>query len=486
LRDFNDIKSPIYILNKTGEEIFKNVYNQEKLNSYQENIYLLLLDYNLFTNYLDLFIRDFVQSIFGTKNRIKVIFYILITSNLVFIAIILLVLLGYLGIYFLIVFKIMENIYSQLNQKLGDILIKDIVRKKIDNLNLLLNFYENDINKTLNNLNDIYNNYHENYNLKIKEESKLMKKEGNIENEKKKNDCLALIKTYKKYNLFKYSKRGKMYSFTLSLMAIISFVIYCIEMVVWIKFLKKEATVGDWINVGTSFTISINKFMNNFLIMIYDNRTLEEVSSTFSSQDSISTVFVKLTELYEADKYFNSLNDISTINDKNINFDCQLFYQKMNNDFFDKLKNRFISEKEKLYYTMSYFCNWSKVMTFKQYKTIFLQLFNQIKVIMENFKNENYNDILEFIGQNDIVKIEIIFLITYRYLIDIIFENIYSFTDAMSKRINFFVIAHFFIFISVLIMIILIIFFIYVKNVNNDCKKFIQANKVFKVCNTNE
>jgi hypothetical protein len=257
-------------------------------------------------------------------------------------------------------------------------------------------------------------------------------------------------------------------------------------MVLWIKFLKKEATVGDWINVGTSFTISINKFMNNFLIMIYDNRTLEEISSTFSSKDSISTVFVKLTELYEADKYFNSLNDISTINDKNINFDCQLFYQKMNNDFFDKLKNRFISEKEKLYYTMSYFCNWSKVMTFKQYKTIFLQLFNQIKVIMENFKNDNYNDILEFIGQNDIVKIEIIFLITYRYLIDIIFENIYSFTDAMSKRINFFIIAHFFIFISVLIMIILIIFFIYVKNVNNDCNKFIQANKVFKVCNTNE
>ena len=374
-----------------------------------------------------------------------------------------------------------------MNQKLGDAFIKDLIRKKMDNLKLLLNFYENDINKTLNNLNDIYSNYHEHYNLKIKEESKLMKKEGSIEKEKKDNNgCFQFIQINKKYNLFKYSKRRKMYTGIIILIIVISLAIYFTETALWIILLKKEQIIDEWNDVGTTFMIAISKFMNNFLIMVYDNRTLDEISSTFRSNDSITTILLKITDLYEADKYFNSLDDISSINDKNIYFDCQLFYQKMNNEFFEQLKNRFISEKEKLYYTMYTFCDWSNVMAFKQYKTIYLQLYNQIKVIMENFQKVYYNDIIEFIRRNEIVKIEIIFLIAYQYLLDILYDNINTFSNTITKRLHYFIIAHFLFFISFLIMIILVIIFIYVKNVNNDCKQFIQIKKVFKVCNTNE
>ena len=125
-------------------------------------------------------------------------------------------------------------------------------------------------------------------------------------------------------------------------------------------------------------------------------------------------------------------------------------------------------------------------MAFKQYKTIYLQLYNQIKVIMENFQKVYYNDIIEFIRRNEIVKIEIIFLITYQYLLDILYDNINTFSNIITKRLHYFIISHFLFFISFLIMIILAIIFIYVKNVNNDCKQFIQIKKVFKVCNTNE
>ena len=51
-------------------------------------------------------------------------------------------------------------------------------------LNLNPLFYENDINETINNLNKIYEDYKDKYNLKIKEELKLLKKEGKKEIEK--------------------------------------------------------------------------------------------------------------------------------------------------------------------------------------------------------------------------------------------------------------------------------------------------------------
>ena len=88
----------------------------------------------------------------------------------------------YISVHLIIIFLILRGIYTFLNDKLGEITIKDIMRRKIDNLKVMLSFYENDINTSINELNTIYSNYKENYNNKIKEEAKMVKKE--IRNEK--------------------------------------------------------------------------------------------------------------------------------------------------------------------------------------------------------------------------------------------------------------------------------------------------------------
>ena len=412
IKDYNSLMNPIYILNKTGEEVFNNIFVSRKLNSYQENIYLMILDYNLFLEQLDLILYQILGILFGLKNKFKKVIYIFINLSLLFIILILLVLFCYLGTYFLVVFKILEYIITSLNEKIGDIFIKDIIRKKVDNLKLHLKFYENDINVTLNNLNNIYNNYQDKYNLKIKAESKLLKKEGKteIKNNNKKS-FLKLVKIIKKFNLHKYSKRKELYSYTLLFIIIISLSLYIIGMIIWIFYFKKDDTVSKWVNIGTSFNLAVSKFMNNFLMMLYNNRTLEEISSTFESKDCISNIFEKLAKLYEGDKYFKKLDDITSINDQNINFDCQRFYQNLENELFVQLKNKFVDKQEQLYATMYFFCEWSNIMMFKKYKIIYFQLFNQVKKMMENLKNKNYNKIIEFIYNNEIVKIEIIFLI---------------------------------------------------------------------------
>ena len=137
---------------------------------------------------------------------------------------------------------------------------------------------------------------------------------------------------------------------------------------------------------------------------------------------------------------------------------------------------------------MNYFCNWSNVMMFKRYNTIYLQLFKQIKIILENFNNnDSYDNIMKSINDNDdIIRIQIIFLITYTYLIDIINKNIDIIIKTMMKRLGDNIIISALIYVAMLIILIFILFFVYFRNINSDYKKFIQAKKVFKVCNINE
>jgi hypothetical protein len=68
--NINNIMNPIYILNKTGDDIFNNVYAQEKLSAYQENIYLMILDYKTFSSYLDLVISEIGKFSYFRKGKI--------------------------------------------------------------------------------------------------------------------------------------------------------------------------------------------------------------------------------------------------------------------------------------------------------------------------------------------------------------------------------------------------------------------------------
>ena len=264
----------------------------------------------------------------------------------------------------------------------------------------MLKYFENDINKTIHDLNNIYNDYHEKYNLKLKEESKLFRKEGKneIQVKKKKIGCIKLIKIFMKFKLYKYTKRKKLYALTISFNIIMILSAYIVMLVKWFLFFKKDDIVLKWVEIGLSFSSQTSKLMNNFLLMLTNNQTLDDLSSSVEGKDYINFIFSKLTDIYQGDKYFYSLTDIPTINDNNINFDCKVFYQKLSNSLFEQLKNKYINETAKLYNTMNYFCNWSNVMMFKRYKTIYLQLFKQIKIILENFNNnDSYDNIMKSI-----------------------------------------------------------------------------------------
>ena len=139
---------------------------------------------------------------------------------------------------------------------------------------------------------------------------------------------------------------------------------------------------------------------------------------------------------------------------------------------------------EKFDNTLSYFCNWSNIL-FKNYKAIYLQLFGLVKKGMESFNNIVYSDIIEFINQKDVIKIDVMYMIVYIYLMDLVHKNIKNTVIIMMNKIGYYMIIINLISYPLVISLIFIIFIVYIKNVNNDCKKFIHIRKIFRVCNIN-
>ena len=487
MQNFDDLYNPIYILNKTGVDIFNNIYSKQKLNTYQINIYLMILDYRTFSEHFDLIINSIGMHTFNIKKKFKKLLFIIISLNLILVIVILSSLLLFVGVFFFLAFNVLKNINDKLEEKFNETSIKEILMKKMHNLKLLLSFYDNDINAPINDLNNIYNDYRENLNTKVKEEMKMYKKEGKNINEKKNKNCLEMIKVIHKYEILKNSGRKNTYFYSLIFIIITSIIIYIFIFLRWIVFHKRDDVILNCVALCEDVNTSTNKLMNNLLIMIYDNQTLDDISQSLQTKDYISYIFTKLGYLYEAGGMFSRANVFdSTYTDQNINFDCWLFYQNLQNNLFEKLKNKYINEQVKLFTTMFIFCKWSKAMEFKNYKSTYLQLFNNVEVIMENFVNLKYENIISFFVEYGMIKIETIYLITYIYLMEIMNQNVFTFIMEMMNLLGKNIISTSIIFFFLLIFLLFIILVMYIRNINNDFKKFLQIKKVFRICNLNE
>ena len=228
--------------------------------------------------------------------------------------------------------------------------------------------------------------------------------------------------------------------------------------------------------------------MANFLIMIYTNQTFQDVSSHLETGDFTSYIYEKLTELYNAGGYVSEIKDFIIFNQDTMNHTCKEFYETLQNDFFKQIVAKYesLNSINQLYQTLEFFCEVSNILTFKNYKTAYMQLFNPIENIMQSFKADNYTYIVEFIEENNVPGLEIFFFITYIYLLDLMngnIQNVYiSLVDYIDNRLDIMGI----IFVIAFIHLVLSVFLIFSRNMDKDCQHFIQMRKIFKVYNINE
>ena len=490
-KNISDLENPIYILDKLeGNDIFKNIYINEKLYGYQEHFYLLILDHNEFIHYLNETISKVEKIVFDRMNLYQSYTKTVLIINAVFYLIIFFILFCYISIYLIIVFQILRNIYLFLNEKLGKVPIKELMMKKIENLKLILSFYEKDINITINDLNTLYHNYKDNYNIKIKEETKVLNKENkNNKNEKKKETNLFKLFTFKYFRIFfTYSTKKYIYIYSILFLIIIIIVLFIIYIIIYILFVKRENNAMNWISLSKGLSGSTNLLITNFLLMIYTNQTLSEISYQLPSNDFNLYLYTNLEDLYKAGGYLDNIKDLFLNTDEMIKYNCDEFYLNLNYPFFNLLLSKYKSNNDttRFYFTLAFFCRISNIMEFNNYKTIYMQLFNPVENIMINFESGNYSYIVHYIEMNNIAGFEIYFFINYVYLLDLLNTNIQNALNVIIQEIKNKIDIFGIIFLISFFYLIFNVYFSFIRNIDNDCQNFIQMKKIFKVCNINE
>ena len=268
--------------------------------------------------------------------------------------------------------------------------------KKLDNLKLILSFYEKDINTTIKDLNSIYHNYKDSQNLKIKEESKFIKKDSfdykDKETYNKNNNLLKLFKCKYFSIFFNYSSKRKIYLY--SILSIIIFVIllFGVYIIILIQYLKKQNYALNWADHSKGLSESTNLLMTNFLIMIYTNQTFQEISLQLPNKDFTSYVYDKLNHLYEAGGLANNIKDLLLFTENNIEYECFDFYLNLNYSYFNLLLEKYREKNltENFYFTLYFFCEISKMLWhLKIIKQFICNILIQSKILCKILKKKN-------------------------------------------------------------------------------------------------
>ena len=103
--NINDTYQPIYILNKTGPDVFNNIFPTLKLSSYQENFYLIILDFKKYSEDLNSYINEVSLYFSNNNSKLKNSIYFFINFVLFFVIIIFIMLFLLIFIYLVIMLK---------------------------------------------------------------------------------------------------------------------------------------------------------------------------------------------------------------------------------------------------------------------------------------------------------------------------------------------------------------------------------------------
>ena len=134
---------------------------------------------------------------------------------------------------------------------------------------------------------------------------------------------------------------------------------------------------------------------------------------------------------------------------------------------------------------MTLLCEYSRILKFNNYKAIYLELFSLVQKGMESYNNIEYSDIINYINQKETIEIDLIYMTVHKYIMDIIIQRNKKNLLLMMKQIWFYLIITNIIVYPLISILIIITFFVHVRNMNNDIKKFVHIRKIFKVCNLN-
>ena len=490
-------EEPIFLLSGL-EEPFNNIKNtKEDFSDYQISTYSYLINYRLYVQTCS----SVSQRLFDIINEInkKLINIVNIFHNIIFIVMIFQII---TIIFYLITFnRILAQIINSVIIKFdlvfdNDNDFKKLFSIKIEQLESIICVY---INNPINYINDINKNclkYKNLLNTKKKNDQRLNINKKNIAEE----DENIAFKDKKKYvHWIEIYKKGydKFYIVFTIIIAIIDLIVYIIIFGIWSDYSMKSGATLELIYYSWNFESDTLRLVNFYQTMTFNNQTLDDITRDYfsnSKYNCIERIQQMLFSYYELRQKRQKIDGIYKTFGEFSDYNCKSLYEyiySIKDNSFTKtieiMEDKYNKNKEKIIKNFIEECESTQSFIGESVTPAFQSLYQKIMDSMLMLNNRTYEAMIDTIFNSNLPLISSIFLNITRYIIYIVGKIIY--TDAANKIIQIMentIIITLILYICSEITLIILFFFIYIWNMNTECKNMFKLKSVFEITNSNE
>ena len=481
----------IYITDKINNKNinfspFIHIKLNSQLTQYQSHFYYLILNYHIFIQRFDLLIFRLIikfNILFAKSIKMANVF---ITINLIFYILLHAVVIIFIHKYYKIIAQLLEEMQNKMNLKNDNISVREMFLQKISKLKVIISLYKQNIYQAIIDLNFIYDNYKKFIEEKNKEIAKYLKKEKYLNDSYNNNNYNNKLKNIKIKDIISTSNKRNIYCILITF--IYSFILTFFLAYNWGAYFFVYQRITSLVKTHGTFSDDAYKLINYYLLMIYNNITLEDINryekyNISIGQNLFSKIYSNLQDLYDSRKIMNKLSGFNLDNiDAYYNYTCSSYYEYLFNTNI-LLKNKNNSYKK----FMIFLCEDSKIFKFNNYKQIFSILFEYIQIGINQINDHSYKGLISNIDNIFFSKTILIFLMVYHYAFEILGLQLQrkSYQKIISS-ISSYVNVSFLLYYLSSFCFILIIIFGYIWDLNKKYNKINQIKKVFKICNKKE
>jgi len=496
----NTLIQPIYFLNKS-ENPFVNLYNQNQITTYQEEIYKLIINYKSYSKQLSSIDAKLYEYINENSVLLKLLIILFISLNTALLLIIIILVYSYLKSFYKIIIRMLNYTIMIINIKDKDFDFKKVFSNKIENLIIILELYKSNPLTAIQNLNKIYNDYNKYISDNKKNNTNnnsLKKNDKNLKVDKKemdipKNQQKITIKDINKLNI------NHKFEQLLIIVSIILLLIFSLLILMWMIYFTKKGKVFNIMQKNRVLEAASYEALNIYELMIFNNYTIDEminymeyslenntINKNGKGSNLIFDKFYKdLFLIFEMEKDKENIGNLYEDFDDMTEFTCENTFYEFKYEILEAIQKLLpdVNPKKKL----ADICKNMHVADSKDVKTIYERHFQFIKNGMISLTDFSFDGLNNHLNKTNIGRTAFFFLTTTINLIEVTtsrphINSIKKLLGLLASRIlitglSFLIIGTSFIFI---------ILFFYIFNINKFCKQFYLLRKVFNICESHE
>ena len=484
---------PIYLLAGYNDP-FRNIKNlSEDLSEYQIAVYTYLMNFRGIVLRFTTLNQRF-HSLINKRNN-ELLNFVFILHNIIFFVMILeiIAILFYLYKYNSVLSEIINSLIAKFDKVFDNKQnFKQIYLKKINLLESLINEKNYHPGHSIHCINKNCIMYENLVKIDKKTEKKLNEKSENEEEKP-----VEYKDNQKLINWKDIYKKGydKFYIFFIIIIAIIDIIVYGCFYCIWKYYESKSILALNITRESWDFERYTLRMINFYHHMIFMNQTLDNISNDYFPENNYSCVenFLMILTTYIKSRRKKENTDIIKSYKDFCDYSCQSLYDFMgsiNNSWLDTLKIINIKYEKNINIQKNGFllqCEKMNTFVIDSVTTSFQGFYQKCFDEMISINNRTYEGLIYKIFNSHLPNLTSIFLNVTRYIIYIIGKVAYSesFEKLLEILGNVFIIS-LILYISIELLLFVSFFFVYIWNINNECKNMYILKNVFEVTNIND